>query len=157
LVALLLGALVGGAAAQETRTLRVEPFRFVRTRSSVRHVIKLGGLGSLCTLQGSGQFVAPVDVPDGNQVVGISASFDDDNKDAFGLLSLFRVADATRELVLITDMSDSEQRPSVVSAMLPEPAPALPADGSTHYVLQATLTGKNVCLREARLLLRASR
>ncbi len=124
--------------------LNLAPLAFRPVNSGVHFSVDEGGLGRLCSLQGSGYFVAPLQLDDGVTVERITAFVQDDNKEAFGFVSLVRRTPDKAEVLAITPMSAGGRDLETLSAdVITTPV----IDNHRYsYLLQAALTGPNVCL-----------
>ncbi|GIW43236.1 MAG: hypothetical protein KatS3mg077_0518 [Candidatus Binatia bacterium] len=143
---------VAAADKNEARTLRtllVTPQQFSPVTQGTQYALSAGGLGCLCTSRGGGYFVSRVELPAGARIHGVEAVFSDSSDDGFGIVSLFRVGESTRDLLALTPMSLAQPLRETASVALKEPEIVRE---DFQYWLHLTLTGPDVCLRAVRVL-----
>lgn len=133
----------------DVRAAVVLPQQFSPTSDGVKFAFRAGGLGSLCTTLGAGYFMTRVDMPPGAVIAGLEAEFDGTTEDAFGVVSLFRSAENSRDFLAMTPMSLPQAVRGVVRVELQQPE--IVREGF-QYWLHLTVTGPGVCLRTARVL-----
>lgn len=136
------------AAEPEVRAALVMPQQFSPANEGLKFAFQAGGLGPLCATQGAGYFVARVDVPNGARITALEAVFDGITNEAFGVVTLFRYGEKSRDFLVMTPMSLPRAVREATGAALREPE--IVREGF-QYWLHLTLTGPGVCLRRARV------
>jgi hypothetical protein len=138
-----------GEVPAPSLVLNLAPAAFAPTNSAFPYRVEEGGLGRVCSLKGSGYLAAPLHLPDGAVIEGISAVVQDESEEAMALISLARRTPEKSEILAISKASAGQSELETVSTDSIS-APVVD-NGNYAYLLQVVLTGPGVCLRGARV------
>jgi hypothetical protein len=139
-------------AAPRSREQLVPPIAFFPTSNAAHYTVEAGGLGRLCSSNGSGYFVAPLHLDDKAVIERITVFLEDSTRDGLGVMSLVRRTARSFEVLATTPASTGSDEVEAISTS----AISVPVVDNDHgaYVLQVVLTGPGVCLHGARVTYR---
>ncbi len=143
---------VAGAASSDAapvQKLIIPASAFNPASRELRYFVAAGGLGELCTIGGSGYFLATAMLPPGAVVRSIRARVIDRNVNSFAVLSLFdQTAAAGPMLIAFTAPS----RDGLAETQWIESEPLAQPVGDTTFTLHVMLSGPQVCFSAAEVL-----
>ncbi|MBI3782376.1 MAG: hypothetical protein HY270_03135 [Deltaproteobacteria bacterium] len=121
---------------------------FMQSNSAAQFVLEQGGLGRLCVLRGAGYFVSVLNLPDKATVEGLRGWIQDSDDEAFGMVSLVRSNPQRFEMLAMSPISKGRRGDEATEQLDTTGIREGSVDNAHYaYMLQAVLTGPNVCLR----------